>query len=350
MKGCRDIQEELSAYVDGELTPARRADIEAHVASCAPCRQKLAELKAVAAGVAALPKMQPATGFLADVRRKIEGAEKPEPVAWQDYLFRPYWLKVPLEVAVVITMVTFAMRYEWPPPTLGSRPVEMANERKQAVGEPPPLPSATPENAVAKATRAEMRSLGGQTLADKKAAPAQPYATLSAAEKEEGQSFDAVTGTSPTSGSVAAPPAASGSFGVARQLGTESFKPGDVVVINGQNPSEVRSRAEGLAVKWHGSILGGVQSKDATGQVFFVELPREYVATFKSELLQGARPSSMADGSGAVAGGSSIAGAGQGGARSTGSGTSTGLGLAPKLEAPEPGRVVLEILVTPSRE
>ena len=42
MKNCQDIQPELSAYVDGELTPPQRVEIEAHVASCPRCQRELA--------------------------------------------------------------------------------------------------------------------------------------------------------------------------------------------------------------------------------------------------------------------------------------------------------------------
>ena len=98
MKDCRKIQRELSAYLDGELTPSLRAEVEAHLASCAHCQRELLEMKTLTAGVAALPNLKPAPRFLTEVRRKIARDEKPEPMNWQDYVFRPYWLKVPLPI------------------------------------------------------------------------------------------------------------------------------------------------------------------------------------------------------------------------------------------------------------
>src|SRR6266481_5237218 len=116
MKACQDIQAELSAYVDGELSPPQRAVVEAHLASCPHCQQELAELKTLVLGVAALPKLEPAPRFLADVRRKIAGGEKPEPMTWQEYLFRPFWLKVPLGVAALVAIAAFVTRLGQPMP------------------------------------------------------------------------------------------------------------------------------------------------------------------------------------------------------------------------------------------
>ena len=59
MKNCRKIQQELSAYLDGELTSSLRAEVEAHLLSCARCQQELLEMKMLATGVAALPNVKP---------------------------------------------------------------------------------------------------------------------------------------------------------------------------------------------------------------------------------------------------------------------------------------------------
>src|SRR6266404_2717000 len=114
MKNCGNIRWELSAYLDDELTPPQRAEIEAHLASCAHCQRELSEVKRLVAGVGTLPKLQPPPQFLAEVRRKIGGGEKPEALTWQDYIFRPVWLKIPLEVAALIVIIGLVMRGERP--------------------------------------------------------------------------------------------------------------------------------------------------------------------------------------------------------------------------------------------
>ena len=42
---CLELLERLSEYVDGELEPATRAEIEAHMADCPPCVAFLRSLR-----------------------------------------------------------------------------------------------------------------------------------------------------------------------------------------------------------------------------------------------------------------------------------------------------------------
>ena len=50
---------QLSAYLDGALSPAERSAVDAHLASCDDCRARLAELRATAHVIAALPSPVP---------------------------------------------------------------------------------------------------------------------------------------------------------------------------------------------------------------------------------------------------------------------------------------------------
>ena len=49
----------VHAYHDGQLQPARVAEVEAHLSDCADCRDLLADLKKVSALVAAAPMAEP---------------------------------------------------------------------------------------------------------------------------------------------------------------------------------------------------------------------------------------------------------------------------------------------------
>ncbi|MGC8834945.1 MAG: anti-sigma factor family protein, partial [Armatimonadota bacterium] len=42
---CRAVRSLLSAYIDGELTAAQAAGVEAHLARCSECQGMLIELK-----------------------------------------------------------------------------------------------------------------------------------------------------------------------------------------------------------------------------------------------------------------------------------------------------------------
>ena len=50
---------QLSAYLDGALSPAERAAVDAHLASCDDCRARLGELRATARLIASLPSPVP---------------------------------------------------------------------------------------------------------------------------------------------------------------------------------------------------------------------------------------------------------------------------------------------------
>src|ERR1017187_8836069 len=130
MKNCQDIRCDLSAYLDDELTSPQQTEVETHLASCAHCQQELLELKRLVTGVVTLPKLQPPPRFLTEVRGKIARADKPGALNWQDYVFRPHWLKVPLEVAALIVIIGLVMRVEHPLPTQKKAPLELARAEK----------------------------------------------------------------------------------------------------------------------------------------------------------------------------------------------------------------------------
>jgi anti-sigma factor RsiW len=68
-------QDRLSEYVDGELAPEERRELDAHLAACAACRSTLEELRAVAARAAALEDRLPAVDLWPAVARGIGAGE-----------------------------------------------------------------------------------------------------------------------------------------------------------------------------------------------------------------------------------------------------------------------------------
>ena len=69
---CSDREAELNEYVDGTLAPEARALVETHLARCAGCREAVAELRALAAGAAALPKsIEPGRDLWAPIHARI---------------------------------------------------------------------------------------------------------------------------------------------------------------------------------------------------------------------------------------------------------------------------------------
>ena len=61
----------LSAYLDGELNPARRQQVAAHLATCALCTQELAQLQAGDDALAGLPPPPLAPPLAPPLRRRL---------------------------------------------------------------------------------------------------------------------------------------------------------------------------------------------------------------------------------------------------------------------------------------
>src|SRR5688572_20129948 len=74
MENTNDHQawtDRLSEYLDGELAPADRLEIEAHLASCAGCRNLIEELRAVARRAGSLEDRPPGTNLWPPIAARI---------------------------------------------------------------------------------------------------------------------------------------------------------------------------------------------------------------------------------------------------------------------------------------
>ena len=72
---------EISAYVDGDLDAARRAEVEAHLAGCEACAALAADLRGLAVAAAALEDRAPAADLWPAIRERIEGQARVIPIA-----------------------------------------------------------------------------------------------------------------------------------------------------------------------------------------------------------------------------------------------------------------------------
>lgn len=73
--------ERVTGYVDGALGAEDRAEVEAHLASCAACLEQAAFERDLRAGLRALPVPEPRPGFEAEVRRRLRSEARRRP-AW----------------------------------------------------------------------------------------------------------------------------------------------------------------------------------------------------------------------------------------------------------------------------
>ncbi|HTD63750.1 MAG TPA: zf-HC2 domain-containing protein, partial [Verrucomicrobiae bacterium] len=63
--------DDLSAYLDGALSPEARTSVQAHLDTCAVCRTRLAELRATARLIAALPMPVPSRSLVPRVSAPV---------------------------------------------------------------------------------------------------------------------------------------------------------------------------------------------------------------------------------------------------------------------------------------
>jgi anti-sigma factor RsiW len=85
---CFDVQVELQAYVDGELSPERAALLERHLADCDGCRAELARMQVVVTALETWPLVTEPAQLTARVMARV----RPRPAAlpafrlrWSDF-------------------------------------------------------------------------------------------------------------------------------------------------------------------------------------------------------------------------------------------------------------------------
>jgi anti-sigma factor RsiW len=107
------VEEELTAYLDGELSVVEAARVRTHLASCADCRATEALLRRTVTELAALPAFEPSAGLRRRVLAEVEALPRPWPERLRTW-FRPALLApagVVVATAVVVAVVVAGQRY-----------------------------------------------------------------------------------------------------------------------------------------------------------------------------------------------------------------------------------------------
>src|SRR5687768_2213614 len=74
---CGTFDEQLSNYLEGELSPGERRAVEAHLASCLRCTALVRDLDAIRADAGALPELSPSRDLWDGIARRIEAPVVP---------------------------------------------------------------------------------------------------------------------------------------------------------------------------------------------------------------------------------------------------------------------------------
>lgn len=167
MQECKNaLQEDLKAYLDGELPPHYRVAVEKHLASCPSCQAELAALRQLATQ---LTETLPATAPLPDALRTRILAALPEPPAPRR-LPLPFWRRSGPMAAFGGTLAMGCAFWLWlkVPQTTEFAP-------KKAVQVAAPVQDASPERTTLSRPRPEVK---GRALKSENtyAAPASPPA------------------------------------------------------------------------------------------------------------------------------------------------------------------------------
>lgn len=110
MSGNEHLREEQGVpYLDGRLADEERAAVERHLAACADCRTRLAELRGLFAVLAEWPAVEPSAGFAAAARARLEAeaqADAPRQAWWQ-FGLRPAYAGALSAVVLILLVVVF---------------------------------------------------------------------------------------------------------------------------------------------------------------------------------------------------------------------------------------------------
>jgi anti-sigma factor RsiW len=78
------MESRVLGYIDGRLKESERLEVEKHLATCAPCRLRVEEFRAVSAFLDELPVIEPSPEF--DVRVRARVAAEPMKQSWWAWL------------------------------------------------------------------------------------------------------------------------------------------------------------------------------------------------------------------------------------------------------------------------
>ena len=106
---CERIEELLSAYLEGELAAAERAEVESHLAACPECAELAGLMKRTLAASAAFPEVEPSPALYARLyaipEEKREKRSLVRPLfAW---LARPALQPVYAALSALVAVLTF---------------------------------------------------------------------------------------------------------------------------------------------------------------------------------------------------------------------------------------------------
>ncbi len=125
MKGCSNIREQLSAYIDGKLSAEEVKLVEGHLAECPQCSAALSDIKKVVAHLQGLEQVEPPAWFTQKVMARVRSTERAsERKGLLNWFFRPLYVTAPIgALATALLAVTTYFIFQG---VIGDMPTERA--------------------------------------------------------------------------------------------------------------------------------------------------------------------------------------------------------------------------------
>lgn len=152
---CEAVDALLSDYLEADLAPADRRQVDAHVSSCVRCTALVRDLQAIRAGAADLPELAPSNDLWNGIARRIETPVMPfaaSPVPNVAVRRRTIDRLKTAAIAAALVAVTAGVTYELTKNSAtgtGTKNVAVATPVTKPVVAPPPLtPDAPPRDSI----------------------------------------------------------------------------------------------------------------------------------------------------------------------------------------------------------
>jgi anti-sigma factor RsiW len=125
---CSRMEKKIMGYVDGRLKEGERLEMEKHLSTCAACRVRVNEFRAVNVLLDELPMIEPSAAF--DVRMQARVAAEPAKQSWWA------WFAPSPRVAFAASLLLLATVWigsRGPDSSLSAADVEKINQNMQVL-------------------------------------------------------------------------------------------------------------------------------------------------------------------------------------------------------------------------
>ena len=178
--GCDKIQEQLSAYIEDNLSAVEKGIIDDHLKSCPKCRKALADLEMTVRSIKSLEEIIPPPWLTQKIMARVKAeAELTKKNLWQK-LFYPLYVKLPIEafgLFLIALTALYLFKSMEPKLNTATAPSEStvseyaAREKEAAPGTKAGKPSQTP---VVSPSKKDETAAGPPLQQESKPLPAQP--------------------------------------------------------------------------------------------------------------------------------------------------------------------------------